>query len=963
MSDRSLFLLSPYRLPTNHQILLNEDEMAAWLNGFVVLWHPALLWGTAHPPSVASQYDHEQPTAGHVYAMPESPPLFLPDDWPLRVRGAGAYHFPAVADRADTLAHMLRALRDDSERETPLDPQVAALLELSLEQVQPFFSLGFGYLMVESLFDAMEHEHLLDVAGFWNEVLSAVAAVAVPERRAEAIGHLEAAAGKLQSARDVLYSSQMHVLDLTLVDEAQLDADWPLGLRLGQPHNVLGSAYVLERLRQQAPQRYEELARHTRTDGPPPNVEIIGAIYRDREDDLLPLESQLWNLRTGLARAKELLGIDVEVVARRRSAFHPQTPLVLHNVGLRRTLLIAFDDAVIPNHRASIVQWPSPDGKHVEAFARPPLPSHLAQTYFNLVYSLYQAITQDSAPTLALAHTPGQPPSPFYTDWLMLNQLGPVLGQWTTFSRYFTDALAGEYIGPAGADEFFSDHLERRVNAGRPDVVSAFARHARLRRRLDAIWTLAGLYRSLQATPWSDTEWADLQRLQATEDAVEAEGVDPLPLRPDDDPTSHPSETLRRQVLECEHQWAQRLAQRLQLRSPENPPGFLFLNPCSFTRRVVFESNEIRGPLPIEPPIRAAQFDDDAARLVVEIPPLGFAWIPRQGPPGTPLPRVRLKMADGTIVRNEYLEAEIDPQTGGLRAIRDPRTRIPRLGQQLVFNPGSRMQAKEVRITHNGSALGEIVSEGAILDEQNERLATFRQRFRAWLGRPILEIRIEIYPERPPTGYPWHAYYAARFAWRDDRATLIRGVNGNGSITGHTRPTTPDYLEVRLGRSSTSIYPCGLPFHQRNGSRMLDVILRPEKEEAHVFELGLGIDRDYPMQTAIGMVTPCIVVPTSKGPPPVGPSGWLMQIDRPNLLLTTLRPGELNDREARSIVLQLAECSAFGGSAEIRTARDPKSAHLLDGKGEVMFDLPIHGDVVSVDYSAGDLFRVRVDFP
>ena len=45
MSTRRLFLLSPYRLPTNQQILLNEDEMAAWLNGTVCLWHPALIWG------------------------------------------------------------------------------------------------------------------------------------------------------------------------------------------------------------------------------------------------------------------------------------------------------------------------------------------------------------------------------------------------------------------------------------------------------------------------------------------------------------------------------------------------------------------------------------------------------------------------------------------------------------------------------------------------------------------------------------------------------------------------------------------------------------------------------------------------------------------------------------------------------------------------------------------------------
>ncbi len=94
----------------------------------------------------------------------------------------------------------------------------------------------------------------------------------------------------------------------------------------------------------------------------------------------------------------------------------------------------------------------------------------------------------------------------------------------------------------------------------------------------------------------------------------------------------------------------------------------------------------------------------------------------------------------------------------------------------------------------------------------------------------MLELRIEIYPQQPPQGYPWHAYYGARFAWRDERAALLRGVNGTGFLTSHTRPETPDYLELRSGRQSTVLFPGGLPFHQRHGGRMLDVILVPEGE-------------------------------------------------------------------------------------------------------------------------------------
>ena len=48
---------------------------------------------------------------------------------------------------------------------------------------------------------------------------------------------------------------------------------------------------------------------------------------------------------------------------------------------------------------------------------------------------------------------------------------------------------------------------------------------------------------------------------------------------------------------------------------------------------------------------------------------------------------------------------------------------------------------------------------------------------------------------------------------------------------------------------------------------MLDVILIPEGETAHTFDLALALDREHPTQTALGMVTPVPVVPTAKGPP------------------------------------------------------------------------------------------------
>jgi hypothetical protein len=318
-----------------------------------------------------------------------------------------------------------------------------------------------------------------------------------------------------------------------------------------------------------------------------------------------------------------------------------------------------------------------------------------------------------------------------------------------------------------------------------------------------------------------------------------------------------------------------------------------------------------------------------------------------------------MRLADNRCVRNEFFEAEVDPVTGGLKAIRDHRNRVNRLGQQLVYNPGSSIRVKEIRTTVNGPALGEVVSEGALLDEQEQVLATFRQRFRAWLGRPMLEMRIEIYPERPVEGYPWHAYFGARFAWRDERALLLRGVNGIPSITSHTRPESPDFLEVRFGRQNAVIFPGGLPFHQRHGGRMLDVILAAPGETAHVFDLGVGLDREYPMQTAVGMVTPLPAVPTTHGPPHVGATGWLFHLDAPNLVLTGLRPAPGG---ADGVVARLLECVGHNGAAELRCPRDPSRAGTQDANGLSLLDASIYGDAVGFEASQADLVQVRVDF-
>ncbi len=953
MTPRQPILLTPYRLPTESTLYLGDEEIAAFLHGWRALWHPAALACAEGLPRLASPYDHEEPSAGLLIAIPDNPPLMLADDWQDRARAAGAVIFTATMHWDETLANMREALlaaapiREEGAEgaeDQPAGPDVALLgkmFELPAEQTTPFFGIGFGVAHLTALFEAMQQENLLGSPELVADIAAAVEAVAADRPAGE---KLRAAAEKLLAAREVVYPVAIHVIDLYLPDDG---GPWPAAFDAGLPVNVLACGQTLERIAKEQPERMAQLRERCPSD----LAEVVGGPYREREELLLPLESQLANLRIGLGVTKELTGADLRVYGRRKGGLHAQLPLLLQSSGVPRCLLVPFDDSLVPSHTAPIVSWPSHDGKQVDGFTRVPQPGDSAQTYFHVAHHLHQTIMQDQSATLPLMHR--EKPAPiWYGDWIALTRLAPVLGKWDTLSGYFGEVMTGDYTAAASPDDFSCDFLSARTmtpTGGPGDVsppgsqeegqgrkfptpfpVSEFVSVTRQRRQLDAAWTFTAILHALRGGAGLG------ERLTAAEEAFERGGA---------------ADTAGLLTAAAEA-----LAQRLVARGQMGNRGWLVLNPCSFKRRVVAELPDCPGAVALTEEVKAFQLEGSTGRAVVEVPALGFAWVQRPAGPG-PAPAARLRTADERTVRNEFLEAEIDPATGGLKSLRDVRNRVGRIGQQLVYNPGSTMRATAPAAFTAGAALGEITTQGEVIGEEGQIIAKFRQRLRAWMGRPVLEMRIEIEPVALPDGYPWHAYLGCRFAWRDEGVPILRGVGGLSSLTASTRPETPDFLDVRVGRPNTVILPAGLPFHQRHGSRMLDTVLITEGETAREFEIAVAIDREQPMQTALGHASPAPVVACTQGPPHIGPTGWLFHLDMPNVLLSSLRPAE-----GDGVVATLMEIAGHGGQATLRCVRDVVSAKALDLKGDELLDPSVEGDAVMIDVGPNDLCRVRVAF-
>src|SRR5207248_1949123 len=116
------------------------------------------------------------------------------------------------------------ALREALARPAGEDATPTALLDVPPERQIVFRAVGLGHVMLDALCEAMSHENLLAHADLWQDVSQAVASLLGPDPD-DFRKHLQAAADRLQAARDVLYPVTVYAVDLCLLEDA-FDLPW-----------------------------------------------------------------------------------------------------------------------------------------------------------------------------------------------------------------------------------------------------------------------------------------------------------------------------------------------------------------------------------------------------------------------------------------------------------------------------------------------------------------------------------------------------------------------------------------------------------------------------------------------------------------------------------------------------------------------------------------------------------------
>jgi len=942
------------------------------------LWHPSLLARASELPRIEPIEYPSAPGSREIRVIPAGAWDQLPSGYRTQAEDAKVALIESGADRDDLIHRIRLRLGAEESLETIEDEGMA-------NAARGFLALGTVWWMLRDLTIAMGHSDNLDHESLTRELLAGAHQWRIGDW-SSAVNRLRAAFDVLTQARERFYPVDAYLIDLCLVDPTMTEGVLAAPLESPVPISFLASAQAIENQALHDPQRVAAL-RQAIADG---WADVVGGSYSEAEDSLLPLESSLWQFSRGNEVYRLYLDDrNVEAFARRRFGLHTQLPQFAKRFGFRYALHLGLDAGRFPIPAETKRMWESPDGSNLESMMRPPMAADRPSQGWLLPWRMAATMKNDHVAALPLVHWP-QPVASWYSDLRRAGGYSSVLGRWTTVNDFFhlTDRPY-ESFRPE-PDLYQTPFLAQAVARGERTPIGRLGRHHRLRARLDAA-------RAMQAFALA---------IAAAAGRTETDSRAPAGTEPDSPGPAGPAPLQEVEALleigrhdeaataldKVEPAWATALAKCLtplpasdaaQASSTEAAPtshrreGYLVINPLNIPRRAAVILPDAALDLRPEGPLRAAQFTEHGVYAVVDLPPFGFAWVPKETDPGRPPAVTGALTARGRRLRNESIEIEIDAATGGIRSVAAVGEPMARLGQQLVVaglldqqgKPlASQMRCSRFELDYGGPALVQATTTGTIVDPRRDSaLASFSQRFRLWSGRPILEIEITLadldasWLERAARADPWSVYLACRWAWPDPSAMLRRTIFWSPELTEAERPETPDVFDISTRKERTALLFGGLPHHRKQGPRMLDTLLIAGQETTRSFTLGVVLDLEHPFQAAQDAVTPACVVPVDSGPPVVGPTGWLAQVDSKSVAVSHVEFTEkTGDDRGWGLIFHLLETSGQAARARLRLFRNPTWARQVDFQGETIIDLSIQGDAVQLDLTPHELARVEV---
>ncbi len=915
------------------------DATGSW-SAATCPWHPALLAIAADLPRFEDVALPTDPEPGEVRLVAGGQLGRLPANFRTLAEAAGVPIIEATADRLATVKAILDEIRQpDASTSVPgLDDSIAG----------DYLALGSGHWWIRDLTIAMGHVDTLARPALLREARAGGRAWISGDEVA-ATNHVRAGFELLTQARERFYPMDGYIIDFCLLDPATPPEGLEPLLDAGKPFTLLAPARAVERFAQARP----DLAARLRDAINGGWADVVGGAWAEADEPFLPWSSLAWQFTKGSAVYREHLDErNVETLARRRFGLYPQLPQVARRFGLRYAWLIALDSGRFPVVPESKRQWAAPDGTTLESITRPPVAADRPVEAARLAWKMAKSMRDDQVATLPLAHWPA-PVAPWFDDLRRSSKYASVLGRWVTANDYFHFSDRPFEEVTLGVDDLATAYLAQAVARRDPSPIGLRAIHARLRARFDALSAAHALTSSLTGGIEDPVD-------PALEDRIETE----------------PTETLEHELDRLVDEQASRLAHAIG-DGGSGEPGYLVFNLLGIPRRVVVD---FFGGAPIPnagKALKAAQPSVNGTTATVELAPFGFAWLGEnlEASPG-PFGSVTVK---GQTMTHESLIVSVDPTTGGIRGINAVGEESPRIGQQIVINgllgpdgvhATSRMRATSVQVEASGPALARIVTRGTISHPLGDRvLAGFTQEVEIVSGRPTLAITIRLdhldpaWLDQIADADPWVHNLACRWAWPDPQSTLRRTALLSSFPTEADRPETPDALDITSRQRRTTLLFGGLSHHRRQGPRMLDTLLVAGRETTWTFHLGVTVNLEHAFPSILDFTSLTTVVRTPNGPPPSGPTGWLIEVDHKSVALIRLLFAPItNEGKGWGVIADVIETSGKAARCRLKAFRDPIHARQVNGHGDHVVDLQFDRDGASIDLTPYEIARVELTF-
>jgi len=992
---------------------LPEEEAAGLLNGFQILWDPRLLVASGTFPNWQRADEIPDVAPGRLIVVPQTCEYLLPAGWIARAKSSEMILIHGESQRAPMLEMALAGL--DSLKTESQDTEIN--LDVADRLSGDFYALAFCYLQLQLLARHMRHFSNLDEAHFQHETLLA-AESAVAGDEAKATKHLKNCFEVLTEARERFYPVDSYLIDLWLTDEKKIDeledalkvsssVSEQISLKGEQdavlndsdipsapvnsdnvPVNLLITGELMDRIGCER-KAVSELIRGLVDKG---SLELCGGPWQETDMTLLPLESVIWQFNRGRQAYQKHLGRSPEIYCQRRFGLMAQLPQILKQAGFTGAIHCALDDGKFPNARQAKIHWEGRDGTVIDALTKIPMSAETATTYLNFPERLAQTMDHDHVATLVFAHWP-KVQAPWYEDLRRTSRYAPVFGRFVSLGEYFRITDTPGQRTQFKTSAYRSSHLVQNVAAHQPAPITRYRRHERLRLILEESWWMT-ISADLNGNP---EKILDFLQLESRLEALVPRDSRTIPSEPGEWPQME-------QEIESSHQSAkQRLTESI-LDQDSGTEGYLIINALSFSRKIPLQLPGV-SVFSKEYPILSSQIHQEDAYLVVEVPAMGYCWLPvRPAEESTPETIAQGKktrrektqlLAEEGVVRNEFFEAYVDDKTGGLRGIMDYKTASNRLGQQLCFCKTSasrpetfsevleqddllysKMVADSAEVVSSGPTFGEIVTRGSLCDQKTGKsLAKFRQRFRAWRGRPVLEVQFTVDPIEMPDSDPWEAYYAARFAWPDQESALVCNKHWGADVTTTSELESTHYIEIGIKQSRTTVLCDHFPFHRMDGDHRLDTLLVCQGESEVSGCLGIVLDARNPLHDALDLIHNPITAHVAQGRPRSDDRGWFVQLDASNVIISSVRPLAAvsnvlgaNDSESAcgldsksgGMRLRLVETEGRTVRAHLRFWKNPKSAKLVDLAGKTLSELVVQEDTVLVDLAGHEMITLDV---